>query len=433
MARRAVLFLWILCLAARGPAADWAQWRGPDRNGVTSEPSGWPAGWPPKRLWSRDVGPGCSSPLIVGRHVYVIGWQGKGNLRRNPVGRDIVYCLAARSGDVVWKRAYRARYQGRFRAGDIGSYGGPSSTPAFDPATGHLYTLGVDGDLRCWNAREDGRLVWAVNLYEKYKVGRRPDVGGGRRDYGLTSSPLLLGHNVVLEVGSPEGTVMAFEKETGRRAWSSRCKGPAGHTSGPVALTVDGTPCLATLALRKLVVMRADQGHEGETLAERPWQTEFACNLATPAALGRRLLVTSAYNRKRAVLFTASREGLRPAWTSKQHALLSSPVIHEGRAFLIFNTLRCLDASTGRLLWKAGGFGHGSCLATGDGKLIVFSRGRLTLIDPAADRYRELATVTRVVSGTCYPHVALANGLVCCRDRRGRVVLFSAAPRSGKE
>ena len=50
-------------------AADWPQWRGPDRNG-TSKESGllkqWPAGGP-KLLWQvNDIGDGYSTPAVVG-------------------------------------------------------------------------------------------------------------------------------------------------------------------------------------------------------------------------------------------------------------------------------------------------------------------------------------------------------------------------------
>ena len=412
---------------AAAPSSDWPQWRGPNRDGVTPERSGWPNGWPPKRLWARNLGRGSSSPIVVGDRVVVMGWQGRGNLRRNPLGADTIYCLDARTGRQVWRQTYPCRYQPRTRAGDLGQYGGPHSTPTWDRETGLLYTLSSDGHLQCWDTRREGKRVWSINLFDTYKVRRRPDVGGGRRDFGFTGSPLLLGDRVVVEVGGDQGTVMAFDKKTGVRRWASRHRGAGGHTSGPVAMTVDGISCLANLTLTGLVVMRLDAGREGETVAEYKWQTHYGCNLPTPAVAGRRVLLTSAYNRKRTELIEVSLKGARRVWTSRSNALLSTPVIHGDRAYLIFGPVMCLDLATGRRRWRGGSFYHGSCLVTGDDKLLVFGKGRLALIEARAGQgeYRELGHVDWVVRDVCYPQVALANGFIVCKDKGGNMVCFA--------
>jgi outer membrane protein assembly factor BamB len=268
--------------------------------------------------------------------------------------------------------------------------------------------------------------VWALDLRDKYGVARRKNVGGGRRDFGFTTSPLVLGEIVVVEVGSLEGTVMAFDARTGERRWASELRGSAGHTSGPVPMMVGSTPCLATLTLEKLVVMRIDRGHEGETVADYPWRTDFACNLATPAVHGDRLVLTSGYNRKRTECLELRGGGIRKIWSSRAHALVSSPVIHKERVYVVHGALRCLDASTGQVRWRTGSFGHGSALITEDGKLLVFGEGQLALFETCGSGAgRELARVDKVVGGTCYPHVALAGGFVFCRDRQGALVCFS--------
>ena len=429
----AVILGALAALLSAGPAgaADWPQWRGPERSGISPESSDWPAGWPPRKLWSRNVGAGCTSPVIADGRIYVMGWKGTG--RGNPVGTDTVQCLDARTGRTLWKQSYRCRYQGRFRTGDTRQYGGPSSTPAYDAAAKRLYTLSIDGDLRCWDAAR-GRPVWTENLYDEHKALRRPDVGKGRRDYGFTSSPLVRGGVVVVEVGAGQGTVMAFDKATGRRRWASALKGPAGHTAGPVPMTVRGIPCLATLTLTKLVVMRADKGNEGKTLAEYPWRTDYACSIATPAVAAGRVVLTSSYNRKRTELVEVSPGRAVRKWQSRYHALVSTPVVHKGRVYVVHRQLHCLDLATGKLKWRGGSFGHGSCLVSaGDDKLIAFGNGRLALVDasPSASKYRELARVDRVVPKTCYPQVALAGGIICCKDRAGNMVGFSVggAPR----
>ncbi|MEA3367940.1 MAG: PQQ-binding-like beta-propeller repeat protein [Planctomycetota bacterium] len=262
-------------------AADWPQWRGPDRSGVSPESSGYPAGWPPKRLWARNAGVGCTSPILVGGHLYVMGWHGSD---RSP---------------------------------------------------------------------------------------RRP----------------------------------------------------GGHTGGPAPFRVGGVPCLANLALRKLIVLRIDPGHEGQTVAEVPWSTHYANNIPTPAVMDGHVLVTSSYNVSRTVLFEVTPQGLKEKWRVRDHAKVGSPVIYKGRVFLVHNALMRLDLASGRRLWQGGNFGHGSCLVTaGDDRLLVFSRGRLVLLDALAKAYKELAKVDGLFRATCYPHPAIADGLVAVKDMKGNLV-----------
>jgi len=409
-----------LAAAATAVGADWPHWRGPNRDDVVPEASGWPGGWPPKRLWSASVGKGCSSPILVGGKLYVMGWANN---------TDTLLCLDARTGAELWRQSYRAPRYGRYATGDQGEYSGPSSTPSFDAATGLLYTLSLDGDLHCWDAAKEGKPVWAFNLYDKYKAPQRPSSGGGQRDFGYPTSPLIRGGLLIIEVGAPTGTVMAFDKKTGERRWASEFHGPAGHTGTPVELRVGDVPCLALLTLQHVVVMRLDAGHEGKTVATTPWATEFACNISTPAVAGNRILITSEYNHSVSTLYEATMRGLREVWTSKTHGVSSSPVVFRDRVFLINKPVQCVDLATGKLKWRGGDFTNGSCLVTAaDGKLIVFGSRKLVLLDALADGYRELARLDRVVSGTCYPHVTLADGVLCCKDRDGHLVVFSVVP-----
>jgi len=419
----------LLSAPAWTAAADWSQWMGRDRNGIVAEPSGAPGGWPPVRLWERNVGKGCTSAVFAGGRMYVMGWQGRGS-----TGTDTLYCLEAATGKELWRQSYRCRYQGRLRTGDTGAYGGPSSTPTLDPQTRWLYTLSTDGDLRCWDTSAGGKPVWAVNLHAKYPMRQRPDAGKGRRDYGHTSAPLVHGEQLIVEVNSTAGTVMGFDKRTGRGLWASQFREPGGHSSGPVPLTVGGHDCVATLALFKTVVLRVDPGHEGQTVATFPWQTDFANNIPTPATAPDRVVVTSNYNISRTGVYAISQGKARQLWTSRYHSKVCSPVLHKGRIYTVEKSLKCLDLATGRLLWRGGSYGHGSCLITSDDKVIVWGNGKLALVEalPQSPAYTEISRLEGICRGTCYPHVALADGLICCKDRDGRTVVLSVRPGDRK-
>src|ERR1700687_25049 len=58
-----------LCLSSASRAADWPQWRGPDRNDISRETGllkKWPKDGPPL-LWTyKNAGNGYSGPAVVG-------------------------------------------------------------------------------------------------------------------------------------------------------------------------------------------------------------------------------------------------------------------------------------------------------------------------------------------------------------------------------
>jgi hypothetical protein len=168
---------------------NWPHWRGPQRNGVTQESSRWDdQGWPPKVVWRANVGVGGTSPLVVKDRVYVMGWRD---------GRDQVQCLDAATGKPQWSVSYDCRQYGRFATGDEGLYSGVTSTPEYDAETGLLFTLSTDGHLHAWDTRHDGKRVWGFNLYDQFDVAQRPKpTRTGHRDYGYTSSPLVVGNQL---------------------------------------------------------------------------------------------------------------------------------------------------------------------------------------------------------------------------------------------
>ena len=206
--RRALPLAFLLC-ACRVHADPWPQWRGPAHNGLSAECSGWPAAWPPRELWRTNVGEGCTSPVLSGGILYTLGWTGAHPGRpsggQNPEGTDTVFAFDARTGKELWRQTYACRYQGRVRNGDLSQYGGPSATPTIDAAGDRLFTLSTDGDLQAWNLREKGRRLWCVNLYDAYRMPKRPHVcDRNPNDYGCTSAPLLVGGQLLVEVEATE-------------------------------------------------------------------------------------------------------------------------------------------------------------------------------------------------------------------------------------
>lgn len=414
--------IWAVPVAPLVSADDWPHWRGVRRNGIVSEPSGWNGRrWiDPQPTWTVNVGEGASSPLVIGPQLFALGHRD---------GEDVVSCLETATGQTVWSTTYKTGKYGRNATGDEGIYSGPSSTPEFDMLTQRLYTLGADGDLHCWDTRQRGAKIWHRNLYHDYQMPQRARVGrSGRRDYGYTSAPLVHGEWLLVEVGSAQGTIIAFDKRTGQETWRSQATSVAGHTGGLAPMTVEGVPCVAALTFDGLLVVRLDERRAGETVATYPWITDFANNVASPSVRDDCVLITSDYNHRATCKLRITLRGAEKLWERPVASKTCTPVIHEGRVYIAWRTLHCLDWQTGEPVWEGPAVGDdGSCVVTADQKLVVWARRDLFLADasPTATEYRELARLNRLAQADAWPHVVVAQGHIHCRDRSGQLMRFA--------
>ena len=103
-----------LALASSVYAADWPQWRGPARDGVSRDTGllkAWPKDGPPLRWKASDIGTGYSSPSIVEGHVYVQTTRGND---------EFALVLDEKSGTKIWSvstgKVLRQRVRERFGA-----------------------------------------------------------------------------------------------------------------------------------------------------------------------------------------------------------------------------------------------------------------------------------------------------------------------------
>ncbi|MEM8907521.1 MAG: PQQ-binding-like beta-propeller repeat protein [Bacteroidota bacterium] len=87
-----------LVFAATVAQGDWAQFRGPDRDGqapMFEAPKAWPEA--PEQIWRVKVGEGQASPVIAGDRIYLLARQGDD---------EIAMALDAASGKVLWRHGF---------------------------------------------------------------------------------------------------------------------------------------------------------------------------------------------------------------------------------------------------------------------------------------------------------------------------------------
>src|SRR5258708_34677469 len=191
-------------------AADWPQFRGPQRTGISQE-TGLLQEWPkpgPKLLWQlSNIGDGYGPPAVVGGRIYVMSNRGMEN--------EFVQALSVEDGKILWTT----------RLGNVGnpnmqpSYPMARSTPTVEGDT--LYAETSDGDLASLEAAS-GKVFWRKNL--------RRDFGGQPGTWAYAQSPLIDGDTLVATPGGAQATLVALNKKTGAVIWKSA--EPGGEPAG---------------------------------------------------------------------------------------------------------------------------------------------------------------------------------------------------------
>ena len=200
----------------------------------------------------------------------------------------------------------------------------------------------------------------------------------------------------------------------------------------PVALFplgIEGVACAAVLTFAKLLIVRLDSGHVGKTVAEYPFKTEWANNIASPGVQGNSLIISAGYNHERTVRLDVTLDGVKEVWRSDRFSNICTPVIAHDRVYLCSKKTMCLDFVTGKLMWEGGKTGDaGSIVLTSDNRLVVLAgNGDLFLCDSAMQspaKLNEVARQGRLFRRDAWPHVVLAGGRIYCKGKDGELVCF---------
>ena len=383
-------------------APDWYQWRGPNRDGISSE-KGWLSVWPeegPKVLWKTSVGVGYSTVSVSNGRVYTMG---------NSEKTDTIYCLDENTGAEIWKHSYRC-------VTESGGHPGPASTPTVDGK--YVYTLSREGHLFCIDA-DSGKVIWSKHV--------KKDFGAKSPEWDYSSSPLILSKMIIVDVG----ITLALDKATGNLIWKTKDYGDAwrnksygGGYSSPFAFHLNGLQRLAVFNSSGLVILNPENGQE---LALHPWKTSYNVNAVTPIVSDDKIFISSGYN-VGCALVQFSGDKLDVVWQSKNMKNhFNSCVLWEGHLYgFDETTLKCLDFQTGDVKWKQRGLGKGS-LMLADSKLIMMGdKGDLAIAAASPESFREISR-TKVLSGLCWTVPVLSGGKLYCRNHEGDLVCLDVS------
>lgn len=351
-------------------AADWPQWRGPNRDGISPE-TGLLKEWPeqgPKLLWQvKDLGDGYGAPSVVDGKLYVVVNEG--------LEKESVKSLDGTDGKELWSTP-------------IGKVGNPDQRPNYPAARStptvagnSLYALGSDGDLACLETAS-GKIRWQRNL--------RSDFGGAPGEWAYAESPLIDGDLVIAAPGGDDAALVALNRETGEVVWKAAVPGSeaAGYASVVIAEVEEVKQYIAFLGIG-LVGVDAETG-------EFRWlydQTKGIANSPTP-------VVHDGY-----IYSGAGRAGgglvrLKPEQdgVEVEEIYFSPRLPHAQGGFVLIGdylygggsqTLMCIDFKTGEVQWEQR-MPAASSLCYADDRLYLHAEnGEVLLVEATPEAYRE--------------------------------------------
>ena len=213
---------------------------GPNHDGVSAErgivgkfgESG------PKRLWELPIGSAFSSTVCVDDKAFTCGTRD---------GKQVVFCIDAKTGKEVWSGAIEDHYGSNW--GD-----GARATPTYD--AGKVYILGAHGRLVCFDAGS-GKEVWSHELNHPPK-------------WGYSGSVLVEDRMAIVSAGDDGGSLAAYDKGNGKLLW--KCGSDKAGYATPYPFTFRGKRYVCGFTGKQAIVAEIESGKEVLTI---PWETDW--------------------------------------------------------------------------------------------------------------------------------------------------------------
>ncbi len=365
-------------------AADWPNWRGVNYDGISTE-TDFKKAWKGelKTVWARKIGAGYSGIICVKGRVYTCGSED---------GKQVLFCLKADKGTVLWKRPIEDAYRNNFGDGTRG-------TPTYDK--GRVYIMGALGTIACFKA-DDGSRIWS----RKYDAIPQ---------WGYSGSVLIQGKLAIVATGGRGGGLRALNKKTGDEIWACGDDGDSGYST-PYPFEMGGTKYICSFLGKSVVIAEQKTGRE---VFSMPWKTDWKVNAATPIFHDGYLFISSGYSTG-CGLYKLRKKGdaieANEIWRSKvMKNKFQTPVIHQGNLYSYDQAaFKCVDLMTGKQQWREHG-SHGTVLLA-DGHLIALSgEGRLR-IAPATPSGFEATGEAEILEGRCWTIPTLSDGRLYARN-----------------
>ena len=336
---RITLCLIVLSFYNSVEAADWSQWRGPDRNGTWTE-KGIVKKFTAPQLsirWRAKISNGYSGPTVADGRVYIT------DRLTTPEQVERVLCLDAMTGKPIWSYSYECKYK------KVGYPNGPRAAVTIND--NRTYSLGTMGHLFCLDAAT-GNLLWAKDCAAEYKA-KIPI-------WGISASPLVENDLVIVQVGGRDGAcLIAFDKTSGQERW--RALDDNASYSAPIMIEQAGKRVLVCWTGDSIAGLNPMTGKLYWQYPFKPFR--MVINVPTPVFRDNYLFVSSFYDGSLLLKVNQDdltvakvwrRKGANERETDSLHCMISTPVLQGEHIYGVdsYGQLRCLDLQTGDRIWE---------------------------------------------------------------------------------
>lgn len=422
MKNRYCLFFigWALAIGAMsGICADWNQYRGPEQNGISKEKFSVDAfknG--PKILWRIPTPNGFSSFSVAEGKAFTL-------ISREIDGQPKEVCIAvdAITGKEIWATPLGiAKYQPGGDTGTPDNKGGdgPRCTPTVN--NGKVYIINPKLVVYCLDANT-GKIIWEKDLIKEH--------AGRNIPWENAASAVIDGDLLFVGGGGAGESLLALNKNNGSVVWKGFDERITQST--PVVATIHGVRQVIFFLQSGLLSVEAKTGRE-------LWRFPFRFNVSTaisPVVVGEDLVYCSAGYDVGSGLCRITREGnefkATEVWKIKGNEPVcnhwSTPVYKDGHLYGMFSfkkfgtgPVKCVEVATGKVKWEKPGFGPGNVILVDDKLIALSDDGRVVIIEPDPNEYRELASA-KVVSGKCWSTPAFSNGRLYVRSTKEGVCI----------
>lgn len=371
MRRATTLFVFCILHSAFCISGDWPQWRGPLRDGVSTETGllkAWPASGPPKLWQVAGLGEGFSSFAVAQGRLFTQGQRSN---------QAFVLALDAATGKKLWETVISTQPYREQRGN------GPRGVPTVDG--NFVYAESADGTLACLEAAT-GKLAW--------KLGFTDAFGGRVPHWGYSESPLIDGSKVIVTPGGPGASVVALDKSSGKVLWKSGSDSAA--YSSPIIAVTGGIRQVVQFTFNGVIGLRSSNG---EQLWKYSKVANNVANIATPIYQDPYLFVSSDYGTGCALLkLTAQGQAVKAeeVYFSREMKNHYTTSVVSGDHLYGYNSniLTAMNWKTGQVAWRDRAVGKGQ-VAMAEGRLYLYSEdgvAGLAEVNPAA--YKEISRFT---------------------------------------
>jgi outer membrane protein assembly factor BamB len=387
-ASRPLLLLFLLLFASAVAAAEnWPHWRGPRRDGTSTETK-LPVKWSQTEnvVWRLPLpGEAAATPVVWGDRIFVTSTSGENLL--------VLLCIS-KDGKILWQRTAGSGHT--TVKGDEGNFAAPS--PSTDGK--YVWVFFGTGDLVCYDF--NGKQIWKTNLQQRY--------GKFNLYFVMASSPLLDGNRLYVQlIHSDASLVLALDKGTGSEIWkhqrTSDARDECKHSYASPFVYRDGkNEFLLVHGADYITAHSLSDGREIWRCGGLNPKDRYNPSLrfvASPVAISGLIIVPSAKN---GPVLGLSADGKGDITDNSQSYVwklvagtpdVPSPLIHDGVVYLCGENgdLTAVDAKTGKKLYleHTHQSRHRASPVYGDGKIYITSRDGMITVVKAGRQFEILA------------------------------------------